>query len=75
MSAGASPKGFVHIEDAVEVLREQGEARRWSHDPDCPQARPEAGTRATAVRCYHDGCGHLFDPALSSNEVLCPCCA
>jgi hypothetical protein len=27
----------------------------------------------TAARCYH--CTHLFDPGLSTNEVLCPCCA
>jgi hypothetical protein len=27
----------------------------------------------TAVRCY--GCTHLFDPSLSPNDVLCPCCA
>jgi hypothetical protein len=37
---------------------------------------PRAGRRDaiyTAVRCY--GCTHLFDPSLSRNDVLCPCCA
>lgn len=39
----------------------------------CPRHAGVIDGIFTAARCY--ACTHLFDPSLSPNDVLCPCCA
>lgn len=42
------------------------------HEKTCPRATPPRDAIDDAVRCYHDGCKHLFYE--DTKSVLCPCC-